>query len=98
MRETESRLEITPDRVTDLSDGDFMPIPTEVLKRLGESRATAPIKNKVKSAIIAPKPVQYGLGRLFQTYNQNPLIEIMLFKDSARAYQWIGRTAKSNGK
>ena len=93
--ELETRLEVTPDRVTDLSAANLMPLNADFVKRLGASRARAPIKNKIKSAIIAPEPDQFGLARIFQTFNENPSIEIKVFRDAASAYAWLGRAAKS---
>jgi hypothetical protein len=95
-REIEARLEVTPDRVTDLSGWvpSSQDLPSSVLEGFGRRRAVAAVKNKVKSAIIAPNPAQYGLARMYQAYNRNPEIETMIFKDSDSACAWIGRDAK----
>ena len=95
VQDIEARLEVTPDRVTDLSAANMMPLNSDVLRRYAISRTTVPLKNKVKSAIIAPEPDQFGLARIFQTFNENPWIEIKLFRDAASAYAWLGRAAKS---
>jgi len=91
VREIEEQSEITPDRITDLSDANMMSLDADQLKRYAASRARATLKNKVKSAIVAPKPDQYGLARMFQTFNENPAIEIKLFRDAPAAYAWLGR-------
>lgn len=92
-QEIEARLETTPDRITDLSD--WVPnsedLPSDALNEFGRRRALANVKNKVKSAIIAPQPGQFGLARMYQAYNRNPKIETMIFKDSESACMWIGR-------
>jgi hypothetical protein len=95
VHDIEARLEVTPDRVADLSAANMMPLNADVLRRYAISRTAMPLKNKVKSAIIAPKPDQFGLARMFQAFNENPSIEIKLFRDAASAYAWLGRTAKS---
>ena len=94
LQDLESRLEVTPDRISDLSEASFSELRASDLVAFAENRGVAKLKNKIKSAIIAPKPVQYGLTRVFMTRNQNPAIEIMVFKDSTSAYNWIGLKEK----
>jgi len=97
-RDIETRLEITPDRITDLSAADASGLNTSQVMDIAIARRQARLKNKVKSAFVAPKPEQFGLARVFQTYNDNPAIEIMVFKDAASAYKWLGREAKDGGE
>ncbi|MDR3458355.1 MAG: hypothetical protein P4N60_12970 [Verrucomicrobiae bacterium] len=93
-RDVEARLEVTPDRIADLSGANFMSLDADILRRFAAGRARMPLKNRVKSAIIAPQPEQFGLARMFQTYNENPLIETKLFRDGVSAYEWLGRAAR----
>jgi hypothetical protein len=93
-QELEARLEVTPDRVADLSAANLMPLSADFVKNFAASRTNVPLKNKVKSAIIAPKPDQFGLARMFQAFNENPAIEIKLFQDAPSAYAWLGRTPR----
>jgi len=95
VQEMEARLEVTPDRISDLSDADLEELRSRDLVAFAERRGAAKLKNKVKSAIIAPGSTQYGLARMFLAHNENPSISIMIFKDSASAYKWIGLEAKS---
>jgi hypothetical protein len=97
-RDAESRLEVTPDRVSDLTEADFSDLESNDLVHFAQQRKIARLKNPVKSAIIAPSPGQYGMARVFQTCNDNPFIEIRLFKDAASAYEWVGRTANVRDK
>jgi len=92
VEELESRLPVTPDRITDITDGDFSELHSQQLVAVAERRKNAPLKNKIKSAIVAPKPDQYGLARMFAGFNQNSDITIMIFKDSTSAYEWLGRS------
>jgi hypothetical protein len=95
IHEIESRMEITPDRISDLSDADVVELRSSDVVAFAESRGVAKLKNNVKSAIIAPGSTQFGLARMFLACNENPNIEITLFKDSASAYKWIGIEAQS---
>jgi hypothetical protein len=94
LNDLESRLEITPDRISDLSDTCVDELRSIDLVAFAESRGLAKLKNNVKSAIIAPGSTQYGLARMFLANNENPAIKIMIFKDSESAYQWIGLDSK----
>jgi hypothetical protein len=89
MADFESSLEVAPDRITDMMDANASELLSSDLVTFAKSRNFAKLKNKVKSAIIATTPLQHGLARMFMAYNQNPDIEIMIFKDSASAYSWI---------
>jgi hypothetical protein len=96
LRDIEAKLEVTPDRISDLSNVDFSDLRSIDLVMFAEKRRAATLKNKVKSAIIAPKSsVQYGLARMFKAHNQNPDIEIRIFNDLMSANEWLGRETKS---
>ena len=92
-QDIEARLEVTPDRITDLADWtpNSQDLPSSVLEAFGRRRAHAKVKNKVKSAIVAPNTAQFGLARMYWAYNNNPGIETMIFRDSGSACVWIGR-------
>jgi hypothetical protein len=90
-READSRLEASPDRILDISDGNWAQIQSELVRVIAVIREKEPLKNKVKAAIVAPKLEQYGIARMFQTLNQNPALEINIFKDAPSAYGWLGR-------
>jgi len=98
VEDAELRLAVTPDRITNMSDADTSGLPSSILVSVAEARQRAKLKNKIKSAIIATRPEHYGLARLFMRHNQNPDISIEIFKDSASAYNWLGRKAKSDDK
>ena len=95
VEDLESRLTVTPDRITDMSGADTAGLQAGDLVAVAEKRGKAKLKNKIKSAIVAPSPDHYGLARIFMGFNQNPDISLMIFRDSASAYQWLGRSAKS---
>lgn len=51
--------------------------------------AQTPLKNRVKSAIVAQRPVDYGMARMFEMLIQNPQIEVRVFRDGESARQWL---------
>jgi hypothetical protein len=92
----ESRLAVTPDRITNISDADTSVLLSSDLVLAAQERRRASLKNKVKSAFIATRSGQHGLTRMFMGHNQNPDISIQIFMDSVSAYNWLGREAKSD--
>ena len=98
VRDAEAELEVSPDRISDLSDTNLGRLEAEDVREFAHQRNGVPTKNKVKSAIIAPKPEQFGLARLFQAHNENPLVEVRVFRDAATAYEWLGRGQKTGQK
>ena len=90
-READSRLEANPDRILDISDADWGLVESELVRNMAAIREKEPMKNHVKAAIVAPKPEQYGIARMFQALNQNPAVEVQIFTDAPGAYEWLGR-------
>jgi len=97
-RDLESRLDVSPDRIADLSNACGSELLSSDVVLFAAGRESAKLKNRVKSAIIAPSPVQYGLARMFMAHNKNPSIEIMIFRDAATAYEWLGQEPQSDVK
>lgn len=93
VRAIEARLEVTPDRITDMTEVTGMNVDFGSVESFAENRRKAVLKNKVKSAIIAPQALHFGFARMFQTLNDNPSIEIKIFVNPLEAWQWLGREA-----
>ena len=94
----EESLATSPDRLTDLSQADGSLMSFMTVEDYAAKRRVAPLKNHVKSAIVTATQLQYGLARMFQTLNDNPMIEIKLFDDRAKAIEWLknGTAARRN--
>jgi hypothetical protein len=54
-----------------------------------ERRRTQRFANSIKSAVVAPRPVQVGFARMYQTLNTNPQVEIQIFATLAEAEAWL---------
>jgi hypothetical protein len=89
LRIEEDRLPVCPDRLTDITLVDGRNMNFLTIEELAAQRRTAALKNKVKSAILTQTTLQYGLARMFQTLNDNPMIEIAIFKDRDAALAWL---------
>lgn len=90
VEDRESNLPVAPDRLMDLSPAQVLDFRSSDLIAIAQLRHSAALKNKVKSAIVAPSPEQFGLARMFQAYNQNPAIHLLIFRESLPAYEWLG--------
>jgi hypothetical protein len=52
------------------------------------------LPNKVRVAIIAMGPIQYGYARMFQTLLNHPQIEVEVFINEKDALDWFSNKAK----
>jgi hypothetical protein len=89
VRKIEEQEPITPDRLIDLTRMDAVDLDFTVVNDFAQLRAQSPLKNPTKSAIVAPSALQYGFGRMYQTLNQNPQLEVRMFQDSTQAREWL---------
>ena len=94
----EAVYEITPDRITDLSESDAASWSFFVIEELAQRRRTAQLKNMVKSAIYAPTDLHYGYSRMFQMLNDNPQIDVEVFRDLAAAETWLASDTRHRQK
>lgn len=86
---TQLKSKVSPDRVADLSTVEGVSLNFSAITNYAAARRTAPLKNKVKAAIVAPHPLQYGFARMFQTLNDNPDINMEIFTDTDSGLAWI---------
>lgn len=90
--ELDFQLEPSLDRVidfTELNEQLDEKINYARIEMHASKRRVSVLKNKVKSAVVAPTLLQYGFARMFQTLNTNPMIEIAIFRDRPSAIGWI---------
>lgn len=85
----EATLATTPDRISDLSAVTNIDLGFAEMDHAALVRRMAVLKNPIRSAIIAPTDLQFGMARMFQSLNNNPKIMIAIFRDAASAWQWI---------
>jgi hypothetical protein len=85
----ESGFERTPDRLTDLSGVKGWEPGFPAMLDVTRLRRVQTFPNKFRSAIVATSTELYGLARMFQMLNDNPQIEVQLFKTMAEAEDWL---------
>ena len=93
----ETEAKVSPDRIADLSAIEGMSLNFSAIIDYSVMRRKAPLKNKVKAAIVAPHPLQYGFARMFQTLNDNPDINMEIFTDKDSGLAWISTGQGSDG-
>ncbi len=93
----EAEFEVTPDRIVDLSPTEAMDLEYKVMEDFAGRRRRAPLKNRVKSAIVAARPMQYGFALMFQSINDNPKIKLQIFTDREKALRWLNLLKGSDG-
>jgi hypothetical protein len=87
--EIEAAARVTPHRLTDLAQVADFDLDFSRMHDFASLRRAAPLRNKVRSALVAPSQLQFGFARMFQTLNDNPLIEIAVFREETEALAWL---------
>ena len=52
-------------------------------------RVVDKIGHKMYSAVVAPKPLEYGMVRMYSSLNNHPHLVIQIFKSITEAENWI---------
>jgi hypothetical protein len=87
------------DRITDLTAVEHFNVGFVAVNQLAGRRRMRKFSRPIKSAIIVRDGLQFGLARMFQSLNDNPLIEIQLWHTLAEAKSWLAhRAAKGSAE
>jgi hypothetical protein len=65
-------------------NGDYYSI-----QKLAKQRAKISFPNNIYEAILVTNDFQMGFARMYQTVNDNPQLTIKIFKDEAKAIEWV---------
>jgi hypothetical protein len=87
--EIERTLVVMPNQLTDVSQVSGRDLIYFDMLALAERRRARTLPNLVKSAIVAPRPVDIGFARMFQTLSDNPQMEIRIFATLEAAETWL---------
>jgi hypothetical protein len=80
---------LTPDRLTDLTQIEDAQLSFAELAPLARRRRMQVFKNPYRSAVVAAKPFQFGLARMFQSMVTTESMELQIFNDEASALAWL---------
>ena len=75
--------------LTELKAIEAWNLSPEEMQGYAAARSRTSLKNRVKSAIVAIRDVDFGMARMFGLMIQNPNIEVMVFRDMPSARQWL---------
>jgi hypothetical protein len=89
---------VTPNGLADFSQVTGMDLTYPAVLAYAERRKAHPLANRVKSAIVAPCPVQVGFARMYQILNDHPQVEIQIFTTVAEAETWLRADEAAVGK
>lgn len=85
----EMSLATSPHRLVDLAGVEVSIVSGGDIFAIAERRKAKSYPNAFRTAIVAPKPAQFGFARMFQTLNNHPFITIRVFTDEALASKWL---------
>jgi len=91
----EQKLERTPNRLIDVSMINRFGVGYPDFESMARARSALPPKNPIRTAILAPSDLQFGIGRMFENLNQHPLVETCVFRDRAAALAWLGNSPRT---
>ncbi|MCC5835919.1 MAG: hypothetical protein JJU20_14425 [Opitutales bacterium] len=94
LRALEDASPISIHRLTDMTDVAGSSLSFETMEDFVATRRHVALKNSIRSAIVAPGLLAYGLARMFQSLNNNPQIEVKLFKVLDEALFWISDSSQ----
>jgi hypothetical protein len=90
--ESERTLGMIPNQLTDVSQVSGRDFGYFEMLSLAERRRARSLANPIKAAIVAPRPVDIGFARMFQTLNDHPQIETRIFATLETAEAWLAST------
>jgi hypothetical protein len=77
------------DRICDMTAAERFDVGFQAVNALAQRRRVRKFSKRVKSAIIVADLVQLGIARMYQTLNDNPQIEVRIFRSIAEAKEWF---------
>jgi hypothetical protein len=89
LAQVEAMLSRHKNRITDLSPLDAIEVSFADVEMVAKMRRELKLAAPIRSAFIAPRPIQFGFARMFQTLNDNPQILIEIFDDEPTALAWL---------
>lgn len=76
-------------RLVDLTGVEKSEIVGGDIFAVAERRKAKSYPNAFRTAVVAPRPAQFGFARMFQTLNNHPFITIRVVTEEAEALAWL---------
>ena len=84
-----STAESSPHRLMDISGVEDISLNFAALQKFTEKRSAVKPRNRVRLAIVARTPVQFGCARMFQQLSKQPRVKVDVFRELDSALQWM---------
>lgn len=79
------------DRLLDLTAVNEVRLSAGQVYQIAEARRAAVARRRpFRTAILAPAPIPYGMGRMYEVLMEGTAAEAAVFRDAAGAAGWLG--------
>lgn len=79
------------DRLLDLTAVAEVRLSGEEVYRIAQARrASAARRRPFRTAILAPSPIAYGMGRMYEVLMEGSAVRASVFRNAAAAAAWLG--------
>jgi hypothetical protein len=85
----EKQYSIVPNFIVNLKNVETFNGDYHSIQKLASQREEIKFPNNILEAILVSNDFQLGFARMYQTFNNNPQVTIKIFKDEAKAIEWI---------
>ena len=85
----EKQYSAVPNFIVNLKNVDTFTGDYRSIQKLAVQREEKKFPNTILEAIVVSNDFQLGFARMYQTFNNNPQVTIKIFKDEAKAIEWI---------
>ena len=85
----EATYKIFPDRMLDFTAVEKNDFEFPAIERRAAAARARVYPNPFKLALVAPKPLDYGCARMYQILNDNPQVDLKIFKTRSEAEEWL---------
>ncbi len=76
--------------LVDLSDASFERLTLDELRHAGDhGRSIDERLGKHRTAIVAPRDLEYGVSRMFEILGERPNMSLQVFRDRSDALTWL---------
>ena len=85
----EEKYSVVPNFIVDIRNVKTLKGDYHSIQKLAAQRRDKKFSNNILEAILVANDFQMGFARMYQTFNDNPQLTIQIFKDEAKAIEWI---------
>ena len=84
-------------RVVDLSAVKSFEADFDAIYNLAQARNRKVFPNRFKTALLVSNKYQLGFARMYQTFINNPSMQVEIFSDESKALDWLNTSENTAG-